>query len=163
MIPAPRSPADAPLLTPLQPAGQHEGQLGDVSAMALDDLRHQRHLLTEELRGVRYWRRVASAQTDILVASLLYSGHDDIDGLHGGGSHSGGSHSGGSDGGSGGASLRAASARPDAVTRLEGLRERSVRMAAHERALRIDLETVTRELADRVASSLGSMGAAAAG
>jgi hypothetical protein len=126
MIPAPRSPAgDEP--GPAGPAGAVSAD--DPTAMSLPDLRRQRRLLSGELRGVRYWRRIARAQTDLLVAGLVYHGREDLAGLH-------------ADGG--------AAARP-AGERLVRLRERDQLMAAYEHTLRRDLDGVTRELAGRVA------------
>lgn len=119
MIPAPRSPAD----------DDHDL---DVAAMTVDELRHQSRLLAGELRGVRYWRRIAQAQTDLLVAGLVYHGREDVDGLHRDGVREGGPHAG---------------------ERLVRLRERSRLMGGYEHALSRDLETVTAELASRLTAS----------
>lgn len=142
MIPAPRFPAeDQPVPTglptpgepvvagPAAPGGWPGAAPGDATAMSLPDLRRQRRLLAGELRGVRYWRRIAQAQTDLLVAGLVYHGREDLAGLH-------------ADGGT--------PARP-AGERLVRLRERDRLMAAYEHTLRNDLDSVTRELAGRVA------------
>jgi hypothetical protein len=99
--------------------------------MSLSDLRRQQRLLSGELRGVRYWRRIARAQTDLLIASLVYHGREDLCGLH-------------TDPGP--------AARP-AGERLVRLRERDRLMAAYEHTLRRDLDDVTRELAGRVADA----------
>ncbi|MGF1661688.1 MAG: hypothetical protein ACFCVG_04340 [Kineosporiaceae bacterium] len=129
MIPAPRSPAgDDALAGPADSSGRAEA--GDPSSMSLADLRRQRTLLAGELHGVRYWRRIARAQTDLLVAGLVYHGRD-LAGLH-------------ADGGP--------PARP-AGERLVRLRERDRLMATYEHTLRHDLDRVTRELAGRVAGA----------
>lgn len=117
MIPAPRSPAE------------DDAHL-DVTAMTVEELRHQRRLLAGELRGVRYWRRIAQAQTDLLVAGLVYHGREDVDGLH-------------SDGGP-------SRPGPDPGERLVRLRERSRLMGGYERTLSRDLDNVTTELAGRL-------------
>ncbi|MGF1646393.1 MAG: hypothetical protein ACFCVF_05690 [Kineosporiaceae bacterium] len=125
MIPAPRSPSgDEPV--PTDPA---EASLADPATMSLPDLRRQRRLLADELRGVRYWRRIARAQTDLLVAGLVHHSREDLAGLH-------------ADGGP---------PTPPVGDRLVRLRERDHLMAAYEHTLRHDLDTVTHELAARVA------------
>lgn len=107
--------------------------------MSIDELRDQRRLLTGELRGIQYWRRIAQAQTDLLVAGLLHHGRDDVDGLHRDGrGRDGALHDG------------AVTRGRDPGERLVRLRERSRLMGGHEHALRRDLDTVTAELAARL-------------
>ena len=161
MIPAPRSPAGDDPAQHALPAPRGVGDVTgldatgldvtglyatglDVAAMSIDELRHQRRLLTGELRGIRYWRRIAQAQTDLLVAGLLHHDRDDVDGLHRDDRYR-------DDRGRDGALQDSASQRGhDPGERLVRLRERSRLMGGHEHALRRDLDTVTAELAARL-------------
>lgn len=99
----------------------------------LDELRARRTRLVDQLHDVQYRRHVARAQSDLLIASLLYAGQSDLDGLHG-------------------LALPPAAPgrRPGAGERLELLRERAQRMREQERAVRDELDTVTGELVERV-------------
>lgn len=135
MIPGPRHAGDD------EPASDLPGF--DVTAMTRADLYRQRRLLADELRGVQYARRLTRAQTDLLVASLVYTGHLDLDGLHGIRLHDG----------------DAAAFSPSG--RLLLLRQRDRIMSAHERALRGELDAVTRELAARSARTPSPAGAVA--
>ncbi|GEM_PF-4483661 len=64
MIPAQRVPA--------APAHNGPADLADLAELDLEQLRSQRRLLIDELRGVRHWRRITQAQLDLLMMSLRY-------------------------------------------------------------------------------------------
>jgi hypothetical protein len=125
VIPTPRRTSDA-----THPAA------GDLSGLTPAELHRQRRLLGDELRGIRYSRRIARAQTDLLVAALLYRGREDLDGLH-------------TDPTSAPTLPRGGPAE-DAGGRLLTLRRRDRLMAGYEHSVRADLDRVTRELAARV-------------
>lgn len=104
--------------------------------MSLAQLRVQRRLLSKEVRGLRYQRRIAQAQADLAVAALVYQ-YDDAVGLHRDGdlTDSGADDAGGTGTASG---------------RLLRLRERLLSLSIHEARLQEDLDAVTDELAARL-------------